>query len=147
VLSRELRYKRGLVYSVGASASGGVGYGQFRVLVSCAPEHAQNVLNIIIKELRRIISSGINPEQLRFIKESYRKGKIRGMQTSNSWLVHDYNCLMDGENPKTIIDDERDFVAVTTLQTRTAATQYFTKDNWYLTVCGPENARKLTVRL
>lgn len=145
ILASELRYKRGLVYSVGARKSGGMGWGTFTVSVSCSPEHAQTVIDIIVKELHRVIRGSITADRLQFEKNSFRKSKIRGMQTSGSWLGHDAECFFRGTNLETILDYEKKIEQITTKNIRDVAARYFLPDAWHLTVCGPISTKNVLV--
>ena len=68
-LWQKIREKKGLAYSVGASAAMYQDCGVFSIYAGTSPKQVGEVLDISIEELREVVKNGISDEELELIKE------------------------------------------------------------------------------
>lgn len=86
VLSRLLRYERGLVYGIGAGSYQLSSEGAWYVGGACGKDKLHEAMDIISGELQRIHEGGITREELEFAKSKRLKSLKMGLQTSGSWV-------------------------------------------------------------
>lgn len=67
-LWQKVREEKGLAYSVGASAAMYQDCGVFQIYAGISPHKTEAVLDISLKELRRVVKSGISNEELELMK-------------------------------------------------------------------------------
>ncbi|MDQ3133201.1 MAG: insulinase family protein [Acidobacteriota bacterium] len=68
-LWQAIREERGLAYSVGAAASGYHDTGVFHIYAGTSPEQADEVLDLALAELRRVLREPIGAEELQLVKD------------------------------------------------------------------------------
>lgn len=83
-LWQKIREDRGLAYSVGASTAMYNDTGFFTVSAGTSPEHVEEVLKIVIDELREIVRGGVTEEELALMKEQTRANVLLGLEDSAS---------------------------------------------------------------
>jgi predicted Zn-dependent peptidase len=81
-LWQKVREERGLAYSVGASAGMFNDCGIFSVFAATSPEQVGEVVDIVIDELRSIVSNGITPQELQLMKDQTRASILLGLEDS-----------------------------------------------------------------
>ena len=81
-LWQKIREERGLAYSVGASTAMYNDTGFFTVSAGTSPEQVEEVLDIVIDELRAILRDGITQAELDLMKEQTRAGVLLGLEDS-----------------------------------------------------------------
>jgi predicted Zn-dependent peptidase len=81
-LWQKIREERGLAYSVGASTAMYNDTGFFTVSAGTSPEQVEEVLDIVIDELRAIVRDGITQAELDLMKEQTRAGVLLGLEDS-----------------------------------------------------------------
>jgi predicted Zn-dependent peptidase len=135
-LTKILRYKKGLIYSIHSNRLGGLEKGLFGFFTSTENEKVQEVVNEIIFEIKNIKENGILDSELEFIKNKKIKSLKRSMQTSNSWVdFHkDYEIFIKGLY--TIENYIKDIEATTTKDIKKVIDDYFKEENWKLAMCG-----------
>jgi predicted Zn-dependent peptidase len=135
VLSRILRYERGLVYSVGASPVLSSQNGSWQVGCSCAKESLDEVLELVAGEWQRIASGGITAEELEFAKDKDIKSVKMGLQTSGSWVgSHMIDELF--KTGETVVDEIKRLQAVTSADLARVGEKYFKPGSWYGSFAG-----------
>jgi predicted Zn-dependent peptidase len=67
-LWQKVREEKGLAYSVGASAAMYQDCGVFSIYAGTSPHKTEEVLDISLKELRRVVKSGITKEEMELMK-------------------------------------------------------------------------------
>lgn len=83
-LWQKVREERGLAYSVGSSAVMFQDSGFFSVSAAISPEHAEQVLRIVVDEMRSVVSSGVNEDELQLVKDQARASILLGLEDSAS---------------------------------------------------------------
>ena len=147
VLSRELRYQRGLVYGANAYQTDFADAGTWAVKTSTSKDKLQDVLDGITAAVRRVADTGLTPEELQFAKEKITKSKRMELQTSVSWVnFHARQQLLSAE-PWTLVDYLQGISAVTADDVRRVAQKYFKSDGWYLALCGDVTEDSVKVNL
>ncbi|HLM61218.1 MAG TPA: pitrilysin family protein, partial [Pyrinomonadaceae bacterium] len=82
-LWQRIREEKGLAYSVGASAAMYQDCGVFSIYAGTSPKQTEQVLDISIEELRRVVKNGITTEELELIKEQTAASILLGLEDSS----------------------------------------------------------------
>ncbi len=82
-LWQTIREKRGLAYSVGASANSFEDCGVFSIYAGCSPEKLLEVVDLAISELRRIKREGVTLNELSLVKEQTVASVLLGLEDSS----------------------------------------------------------------
>ena len=82
-LWQTIREKRGLAYSVGASATTFQDCGIFSVYAGTSPEKVGEVVELSIAEMRRIKKEGVSPAELALAKEQTVASVLLGLEDSS----------------------------------------------------------------
>lgn len=82
-LFTEVREKRGLVYSVSASAGGVRGYSYMQAYAGTRPERAQETLAVLQQEIERL-SHGVSPDELQRAKLGLRTSLLMAEESARS---------------------------------------------------------------
>lgn len=81
-LWQRVREERGLAYSVGSSAVLFHDCGIFSVSAGTSPEQVDEVLDIVLDELRWIVRNGVTNEELQLMKDQTRASILLGLEDS-----------------------------------------------------------------
>src|SRR5204863_7849339 len=68
-LWQKIREERGLAYSVGAGGSSFSDVGVFTIYAGTSPQHLDEVVDLSLEELRRILEEGVTPDELKLVKD------------------------------------------------------------------------------
>lgn len=82
-LWQKVREERGLAYSVGASAAMYQDCGVFSIYAATSPKQIEEVLDISLKEIRKIVRDGITPQELELMKEQSIASILLGLEDSS----------------------------------------------------------------
>ncbi|MDQ2747600.1 MAG: insulinase family protein [Acidobacteriota bacterium] len=82
-LWQKIREEKGLAYSVGASAAMYQDCGVFQIYAGTSPSQAEQVLDISIKELHKIVKNGITGAELDLQKEQTVAAILLGLEDSS----------------------------------------------------------------
>jgi len=82
-LWQKIREEKGLAYSVGSSAAMYLDCGVFSIYAGTSPEQTEEVLDIAIKELSRVVRNGITRQELELIKEQTIASILLGLEDSS----------------------------------------------------------------
>jgi len=138
-LVKELRYKRGLVYSVGANHSNYPDAGHFSISTSFEHNKLENVSRVIISELEKIGKDGISENEFEFAKSATVKSVFNNMQTSRSWInAHEDEMIFNPELARTIDYFMNEISSLTLGEVNDTARKYLHRDNFYLALCGTD---------
>ena len=83
-LFQEVRERRGLVYTIASSLSAYRHGGYEAVSAACAPRHLERVLEVTLKELRRLRRGGVRPRELAWAKESLTGNLMLSLESTVS---------------------------------------------------------------
>jgi predicted Zn-dependent peptidase len=81
-LWQKVREEKGLAYSVGASAAMYQDCGVFQIYAGTSPAKTGEVLDISLKELRRVVKNGISPQELALMKAQSVASILLGLEDS-----------------------------------------------------------------
>lgn len=147
-LQEELRYKKGLIYGCRGENFLSFDGGDWSITTACLAENAQEVLDIIVRELGKIKETGISDDELSIVKNKIIKNNIIKMQTSRSWANSASRAAFIAVPEKFLINDYEEAIRDVTPEFIIAvARKYFTLDNWYLVMCGPQALKNIKVNL
>ncbi len=97
-LFQEVREKRGLVYAIYTYASSYTGAGSYAVYAGTRPVNIEQVVSIVVDELRRAHSSGVSAEELARAKESSIGQLALAMESPRQHMVTLGRCrVLDRE--------------------------------------------------
>jgi predicted Zn-dependent peptidase len=82
-LWQRIREEKGLAYSVGASAAMYQDCGVFQIYAGTSPKQTEEVLDISINELSKVVREGISIEELELIKEQTIASILLGLEDSS----------------------------------------------------------------
>lgn len=83
-LWQRIREERGLAYSVGAGGSAFSDVGVFTIYAGTSPGHFDEVLELSLQELRRVVNESISKEELKLAKEQAISSVLLGLESSSS---------------------------------------------------------------
>ena len=83
-LFQEVRERWGLVYSIGSSLHGYRLGGYEAISAACAPRNLPRVLDVTLRELRRLRRDGISPRELRWAKENLKGSLVLALESTVS---------------------------------------------------------------
>lgn len=83
-LFQEVRERRGLVYSIGSALHAYRLGGYETISAACAPKNLPRVLDVTVRELRRMKRGGVRPRELRWAKESLKGSLILALESTVS---------------------------------------------------------------
>lgn len=83
-LWQSIREERGLAYSIGAGGSTFTDVGMFTVYAGASPSHIDQVLDLSLKELRRVVREPIGPDELKLAKEQAVSSVLLSLESSTA---------------------------------------------------------------
>ena len=83
-LFQEVREKRGLAYSVASSLNSYRLGGYETITAACAPKNLSRVLDVTLRELRRLKRDGVRPKELGWAKENLKGNLILSLESTVS---------------------------------------------------------------
>ena len=83
-LFQEVREKRGLAYSVASSLNSYRLGGYETITAACAPKNLARVLDVTLRELRRLKRDGVRPKELAWAKENLKGNLILSLESTVS---------------------------------------------------------------
>ncbi len=83
-LWQSVREERGLAYSVGAVGSHFTDTGIFQIYAGTSPEHLDEVLDLSLAELRRVLREPVGEEELRLAKDQAVASILLGLESSSA---------------------------------------------------------------
>jgi predicted Zn-dependent peptidase len=81
-LFQEVREKRGLAYSIGSSLNAYRPGGYETISAACAPKNLTRVLEVTLRELRRLKRDGVRTRELRWAKENVKGNMILSLEST-----------------------------------------------------------------
>jgi predicted Zn-dependent peptidase len=140
-LFREVRERRGLAYSVGASASRYDGAGSFVVSAGVSPENLTEATRVILAELDRLVDEPVPEEELKKARD-YTTGSFRlGLESTGSLGQRHGDSLLSLGRIEPIDDVVAAYQAVTPDDVRRVARRVFATNDVAMAVVGPEADR------
>jgi predicted Zn-dependent peptidase len=81
-LFQRIREERGLVYGIYSSIEAFADTGIHEIAASCSPEHVEEVVELVVEELRRLRVEGPTEEELRVAKEGIKVGTVLSLEST-----------------------------------------------------------------
>src|SRR6266542_3635418 len=81
-LWQTIREERGLAYSVGAGGSTFSDVGVFTIYAGTSPEHLDEVLDLSLDEMRRVVAESVPEEELKLAKDQAISSILLGLESS-----------------------------------------------------------------
>jgi predicted Zn-dependent peptidase len=138
-LWQRIREDRGLAYSVGAGGSTFTDIGIFTIYAGTSPEHMDEVVDLSLQELRRIVRESVSEEELTLAKDQAISSILLGLESSSARA----SALARQEivHGRRIPPDEiiRRIEAVTVEDVQQVARQFFTTESMSLGALGDLN--------
>lgn len=145
-LFRKLRTESGLVYSLSVPSVTSIDRGHFSVVTSTSKDKLQKVLNILTEEFKRLELGNITEDEINLAKEKTVKSTVREMQDSGSWVGdHMYDAFYDSKDPEDIASYLNKIEKIKLEEAITVSKKYFSKDKWYLSLCGDVSEKDFEV--
>ncbi len=83
-LWQTIREERGLAYSVGAGGSTFSDVGVFTIYAGTSPEHLDEVLDLSLAEMRRVVAESVPEEELKLAKDQAISSILLGLESSSA---------------------------------------------------------------
>ncbi|HZH33094.1 MAG TPA: pitrilysin family protein [Pyrinomonadaceae bacterium] len=83
-LWQSVREERGLAYSVGAAASGFTDAGVFQIYAGTSPAQLDQVLDLALAELRRVVREPVGAEELQLAKDQAIASILLGLESTSA---------------------------------------------------------------
>jgi predicted Zn-dependent peptidase len=83
-LFQEVREKRGLAYSVASSLNSYRLGGYETIYAACAPKNLGRLIDVTLKELKKLKRDGVRPRELAWAKENLKGNMILGLESTVS---------------------------------------------------------------
>ncbi|MBV9210072.1 MAG: insulinase family protein, partial [Acidobacteria bacterium] len=83
-LWQSIREERGLAYAVGAGASAYTDAGVFTIYAGTSPEHLDEVIDLSLAELRRVVRESVSEEELRLVKDQGVSSILLSLESSST---------------------------------------------------------------
>jgi predicted Zn-dependent peptidase len=83
-LWQKIREERGLAYSVGAGGSTFSDVGVFTIYAGTSPQHLDEVVDLSISELRRVVRESVTREELQLSKDQAVSSILLGLESSSA---------------------------------------------------------------
>jgi predicted Zn-dependent peptidase len=146
-LFQEIREKRGRVYSVYSFLSSYRDVGYLGVYAGTSLEWAEEVVELIVKELKKLADGEIGADEIERTKSQLVGNMILGLEGSDSWMSHIAKDEIYFERPITLEDIIRDIRAVTRDDTVELASTMLRPEQMALTLLADVEKKKLDLDL
>jgi predicted Zn-dependent peptidase len=83
-LWQSIREERGLAYAIGAGGNTFSDIGIFTIYAGASPKHIDQVLDLSLKELRRVVREPVTDEELRLAKEQAISSVLLSLESSSA---------------------------------------------------------------
>lgn len=136
-LITKLRYENGLVYSI----SGGMHYikdwGSWGFAFSCDSSNLEKSQELIWEEFDKVKNEGVGEQELEIHKNKIRKGVVRDLQTSASWVdMYDIDAAYFNLEERNLEVSLSIVENITNDDLKRVANKYLVKENFYTAICG-----------
>ena len=83
-LWQTIREERGLAYSVGAGGNTFSDIGVFTIYAGTSPEHVDEVVDLSLEEMRRIVNESVSDVELQLVKDQALSSILLGLESSSA---------------------------------------------------------------
>src|SRR4030095_15357188 len=81
---QRVREERGLAYSVGAAGSHFTDAGIFQIYAGTSPDQLDEVLDISVEEMRRVLRESVGEEELQLVKDQAVSSILLGLESTSA---------------------------------------------------------------
>jgi predicted Zn-dependent peptidase len=142
-LWQKVREEHGLAYSVGAAAAAFKDTGVFQIYAGTSPEHLDQVIDLSVNELKRMVYESVSNEELRLVKDQAISSILLSLESSSSRagtlarqeIIHGRRI-----SPEETINQ---LEAVTCEDMQEIARSFFTSENLSIGILGDLNGFKI----
>jgi predicted Zn-dependent peptidase len=142
-LFQEVREKRGLVYSIYSYPSFYQDTGLFTVYAGTSVKTARQVIQIILKELKKLKNEGLTTQDLRKAKDHLKGSMMLGMESTSSRMGQLAKDELNFGRHISMEEVLSDIDAVTKGSVSQIANQLFDPSHYSLTTLGPLSKKEL----
>jgi len=136
-LFKEVREKRGLAYSVGASTSRHAGVGSFSISAGVSPENLVEATKVILYEARRLTEEPVGADELKKARD-YTSGSFRlGLESPMSMAQRNGESLLMMGRIEPVDEVVEQYQSVQPEDIQRVARRIFFSDNLAMAVVGP----------
>ena len=142
-LFQNIREKRGLVYSIYSMLNLYRDAGSLIIYAGTAPENAAEVIELILRELAKLKTRLVSPQELERAKENVKGSVMLSLESSSSRMTHlAQQLIYYGRNyqPEEILEG---IDRVTAREIRNLANRTFDASTLMLTALSSRNGRDL----
>ena len=142
-LWQKVREERGLAYSVGASAIMFQDAGVFSVFAGTSPEATREVVDIVLDEMRAVVSNGVTAEELQLAKDQSVAAILLGLEDTASRAASLANSELIHGRYIPVVETLANIDAVTLDDIQLLAKDLFTTENIALVALGDLKGLKI----
>lgn len=142
-LWQTIREKRGLAYSVGASASSFQDCGIFSIYAGTSPDKLGEVIDLSVAEIRKIKQKGVSEEELSLAKQQITASVLLGLEDSAARAANLAQQEMIYGKQISVEETLRKLEAVTAEEVKKLAEDFFQTEKMALGALGNLNGLKI----
>jgi predicted Zn-dependent peptidase len=124
-LWQSVREERGLAYSVGASYAAYTDCGMLSIFAGTSPDQVEEVLDIVMDEMRWVVRNGVEVDELDLAKQQTRASILLGLEDSAGRAASLAHSEMLHGRQITIEETLRNIDSVTTDEVAALASEFF----------------------
>jgi zinc protease len=131
----------GLIYGGGIQgAMSPIPYGHYSVSATLptGPQSVDKVLATTFAEIDKIKRDGPSAADLDKVKLNWTQNYRKSLRENGFWLNALQESLVEGVDPHSVFDFEKNVAAITPADVKAAAQRYFNTDNYVQVVLYPE---------
>jgi predicted Zn-dependent peptidase len=136
-LFQNIREKRGLAYAVFSGLSAYRDAGMFNVYAGCAADTVEQVIDLVVAELRAIKGSELPEAELRRAKDHLKGNLMLGLESTSARMTQLARQEIYFDKPFTLDDTLAGIAAVSGADVQRVAASLFSNGALGLTVLGP----------
>ena len=142
-LWQEIREKRGLAYSVGASSIMFQDCGIFTVSAGTSPEQTLEVVDLAIEEIRKVVQNGVTMDELELAKQQTVASVLLSLEDSAARAASLAQSEMLHGRQISVEESLANVAAVTLAEIQNLAREFFRKENFAFAALGNLNGVKI----
>jgi predicted Zn-dependent peptidase len=146
-LFQEIREKRGRAYSVYSFLASYKDIGYLGVYAGTSLEWVEEVVNLILKEMKRLAAGEVGEEELERAKNQLIGNMILGLETSDSWMSHIAKNEIYFGNPISLEDISQKIRSVSRSDIVDLANAILRPEDMALTLLGDVEKKTLNLTL
>lgn len=143
-LVEQLREEKGGVY--GVNAFGGMqkipySFSTFNISFPCAPENVDTLTQAAMTEVKKVMATGISDDDVAKVKEQQKRKLEVDIKQNPFWMTNLYDAYFNGNDPKLILQREKQINSLTSKMMQDAAKKYINTSKYIRVVLKPETSK------